>query len=283
VLSPTSLSSRRQLLRAGATGVAAVAVGAHWSLIEGVASAAPLPPALMRSTWTALHDPRLTAATGDTRLALELVRVADLPVASVLTGLRGSDEAFVLEFTGPAGLPQGIVALSSPELGSAVLYLGPIAESTSGPQRYEAVVDRTVRIAGINEEGAPLPVDAPAARAALPPAVTAAGVTAPPPPNRRAVRTPVLRRASVARGRTRRQATVDLSLAQTRDIVGVRAALLRRDATIARASSPQRAPHGLKLRLTSSASIPAGRYTLLVRMTARDGTVTSARRAVRLS
>jgi methionine-rich copper-binding protein CopC len=62
----------------------------------------------------------------------------------------------------------------------------------------------------------------------------------------------------------------------------VRASLLSGRVAIARASSQQRTPHHLRLRLLSGTELHAGRYRLVVRMTARDGRVTTVRRSVKL-
>lgn len=253
-------------------------VGAQWELLGGTAEAAPLSAALRRSTWNGLHDPRLTARSQDLVASFELVQVADLPVAESLHGLRGHDGAFTLQFSGPPGFGRETTTLASPELGTVELFLAPVGLPSGGVQPYEAVIDRTVRIAGINEDGAPLPVQASAARSEQP---TSAGAVPAPTPSR--VKIPALRRSALARSTSKRRATLELSLTEARDVVGVRAVLMHGGTVVARSFSARRAPRHLRLRLSSAAPLSRSRYQLVVRMTTRDGTVTSVRRSVTLS
>ncbi len=237
-------------------------------------------PVMRRSTWNALHDPFIVAASGAFSGSLELIEVADLPIAALLPSLHGHDGAFRLRFAGDTGLEQGPATLTSPELGTTELFLTPVGVPAHGTQTYEAIVDRTVRIAGINEEGTPVPVEAPAARAAQP--AVAASSAATPTDRKPATKTPVLRRSSVTRSKSPQRVVATLALANTRDIVGVRATLMHGSTVVARAFSPAPRPHQLRLSLTSKKALTRSRYLLVVRMIARDGSVTTVRRSVKL-
>jgi hypothetical protein len=129
--------TRRGLLQAGGVaGFAALAGGRPWA--PASASAATRPSPLARSTYTGITGTAFQVGTQ----TLELVGVADLPSAATDRKLAGSEDAFSLLFTGPAGNPlkQGVQAFSHPQVGNFELFIVPV-EMTTGLQRYEVVVN----------------------------------------------------------------------------------------------------------------------------------------------
>jgi hypothetical protein len=276
---------RRQLLAAGGAGIAAL-----WlAPIGGVAEAATLRPELKRTTWLGLADPGVTASVDGRRTALRLVEVADLPIATTIPALRGHDGAFALRFTGAPGLEQGTHALEHTELGAFELFLVPVGSAGPG-RRYEAIVDRTVRIAGVNEEGAPVHVSVPEARAEQPaagapaaPVVTAAGV----PVSRvaaapRARRRPRLRRLAVRRATNRRSATIELSVASLGTTRTLNALLLRRGRVVGRGASTVRAGRPLRVRVAARRVLDRGQHELVLTLVDGEGRIVRIRRRVRL-
>jgi hypothetical protein len=277
--------SRRHLLAAGGAGVAAL-----WlAPIGGVAEAATLRPELKRATWLGLADPVVTVEIAGRPAALRLVEVADLPVATALPALQGHDGAFALRFTGPAGLPQGTHALRHAELGAFELFLVPVGGAGAG-RRYEAIVDRTVRVAGVNEEGTPVRVSVPDARGATPradapttPAVTAAGApvarTAAPQPRRR----PRVRRLSARRAASRRSVTLDLAVADLGTTRTVNALLLADGRVVGRGALAVRRGRPLRVRVAAARGrLSSGRHELVLTLIDAQGRVTRIRRRVRL-
>jgi hypothetical protein len=277
--------SRRHLLAAGGAGVAAL-----WlAPIGGVAEAATLRPELKRSTWLGLSDPNLTGDLAGRSAALRLAEVADLPVAATVAPLRGHDAAFALRFTGPAGLPQGIYALRHAALGTLELFLAPVG-AAGADLRYEAIVDRTVRVAGVNEEGTPVRVSVPDERGALPRAdapapamVSAAGTpltpaAAPPGPPRR----PRVRRLTGRRAANHRSAILELSVADLGTTRTVNALVLTRGRVVARGVLVVRPGRPLRVRLAARRTLAHGRHQVVLSFVDAEGRTTRLRRRVRL-
>ena len=278
---------RRRLLQAGAAGAAgaaaltaAGAAAPAGPLATGVAGAAPLPPQLKRATWLALGDRRLTLDDGT---ALTLTAVEDLSIAASVAALRGHDGAFALRFDGPAGIAPGTRTVSGAQLGAVDLLLGPVGPADGGRQRYEAIVDRTIRIAGVNEEDEPIVLD-PGARAeqpaaAVPPPAIAA-VTRRAAAARRAV--PRLRGLTLRRGTSGRVLVAEVALREARDVVAVRAVLRIDGRVVARARGAVRGARTARLRFVGAggARLPR-RAELTLALVARDGRVTRIRRPVR--
>ena len=298
---------RRGLFQAGAAGAAALVAAGGLRLTEGVAAAAPLPDHLRRATWTGLGDGALELLGGDGVVPLRLTAVADLPVAASIPALRGHDGAFALRFDGPPQVEQGIHRLRHPRLGEFDLFLAPVGRDGRS-RAYEAVVDRTIRIAGVNEDEPPQVVDlgvrgeqppaGPAAVAAVgapvaaPAAVGARGAAVR--AGRRAgrrgrVRRPPARarvaRATARRGPARRVVVADLALAHGGTVKAVHATLRRNGRAVARTSARPR--HGRRARLRFAArrgrAFAGGRHELVVTLVARDGSHTTIRRALRVA
>jgi hypothetical protein len=251
-------------------------------LAPAVAAAAPLPPQLKRATWLALRD---RAVTLDDGTPLTLAAVEDLPVAARIAALRGHDGAFVLRFGGPAGIAPGTHTLRGAELGAVDLLLGPVGAAEGDEQTYEAVVDRTIVIAGVNEEDEPIVVDT-GARAEQPAAASApAAAGAAAPTFRRTVAprraAPRLRGLELTRGRSGRVLIVDAALADAREIVQVRAVLRAEGRVVARARAAVRGSRKARLRFVAAegARVPR-RAELTLALVARDGRVTRIRKRV---
>jgi hypothetical protein len=276
---------RRRLLQAGAAGAAGAATltfADSGDFLGGTAQAAPLTPQLRRSTWLGLTSPELELLAGERAIPLRLTGVEDLPIAARIAALRGHDGAFSVGFSGPAGIAAGTHTLRHPQLGAFQLFVAPVARD-GATRAYEAVVDRTIRIAGVNEEGQPIVAD-PGGRAQQP-----AGSPLAPPRDpadaagaRRAV-APRLSGVRLVRGVARRVVVADVTLADAGQIVSVRAGLRAADGRVlARASAAVRGSRRAKLRFAAKhgTTFARGRHELVLTLVARDGRVTRIRRGV---
>jgi hypothetical protein len=157
-----SALTRRRLVQLGAGGAAALYLGGFERLSTAAAAATGAPAPLRRSSYALLSDRSFRVTVEGTSQVLELIATEDLPVAATVPTLAGLDDAFTLEFAGStdAAFAGGIREMSHPDLGDFSLFLAPVEQQTD-TQRYEAIIDRTVRISGIDDEGAPKPVDPP--------------------------------------------------------------------------------------------------------------------------
>lgn len=285
----TGRLSRRRLLATGGVGAAALWLGPGLQLLDGIAEAAPLQPQLRRSTWLQVTDPAFSATADGRAAALRLTEVGDLPIASVLPDLRDHDGAFALRFSGPTGLAAGQVELRHASLGRFDLYLGPV-DRDAGTQVYEAIVDRTIRVAGVNEEGVPAPVAVPEARGAQPQATAVAGPgpgSGPAPsakvgPSGKAA-SPRVRRLELRRGSTRRTIVAELALAEAAEAASVHALLFAHGKLVARTTVDVRAPQRIRMRFLGRRGLARGRYELHLTVVARNGRITRLRRKVRFS
>jgi hypothetical protein len=130
--------TRRRAIQLGAVaGLSALWIGP--SLARASTSATPA--YLRRSSYAGLVGSRFSADGSSLRLA----SVGDLAGAAGDVALQGHDEAFVLEFDGAAGLDGGTHGFSHPDLGSFELFASPVGSVEDGSQRYEVVVDRSIR------------------------------------------------------------------------------------------------------------------------------------------
>jgi len=287
---PSALSvrrlRRRRLLQLGAAGAAATWLGPLDGLgATGTAEAAVLRPELRRSSWLELTDPALQVRIDEQRMVgLRLVEIADLPIAEQIPELREHDAAFAARFTGAPGLAQGTRTLQQSELGAIELFLVPVGAAGDG--LYEAVVDRTIRIAGINEEAVP-EVVVPDARAVQPPQDPGPGGI-PSPAQAKArkpkVLVPRVRRIAVSRAAHaagRRTLVAELALADGAGLKTVRGQLLSRGRVVARATGTRRG-QAARLRLTGRRPLPRGSYVLAITLISRTGHVTRLRKKVRL-
>ena len=107
-----------------------------WAAAPAVAAA----PHLVRSSWAGLV--RQSFAAGSVELRLQ--SVTDVAGAARDRSLRGSQDAFVLTFSGPVTEPleSGTHTLSHPALGTFELFISPVKRPTD--RRYEAGSDRSV-------------------------------------------------------------------------------------------------------------------------------------------
>lgn len=263
-----SALTRRRLVQMGAAGAATFWLG---SRVEGLAQAATAGNGLKRSDYLALTDSGFTASVDGGSRALRLTAVEDLPVATQVASLRDSEDAFTLLFSGDArgGFEQGTRQLSHPQLGKVDLFLVPVERRTNDDQTYEAIVDRTVKIPGLEDDGAPKPAN-PGQRGEQPSRRSAV-----------ARRSPTLRRAALRRTNSRRL-LADVQLANAAGVASVRASLLRRGRVVATASAGSKRGHSL-LRFGTRAPLNAASYELSLVTIGADGTATTLRKAVRLS
>jgi len=277
---------RRRLLQLGAAGAAATWLGPLDGLgATGTAEAAVLRPELRRSSWLELTDPALQVRIDEQRVVgLRLVEIADLPIAEQIPALREHDAAFVARFAGAPGLAQGTRTLRQSELGTIELFLVPVGAGGDG--LYEAVVDRTIRIAGINEEAVP-EVVVPDVRAVQPPQDPGPGGIPSPAqakPKKPTVLTPRVRRVTVSRAAHaagRRSLVAELALADGAGLKTVRGQLLSRGRVVARATGTRRSETA-RLRFTARRPLPRGSYVLAITLISRTGHVTRLRKKVRL-
>ncbi len=262
--------TRRRLVQIGAAGAATFLIGSHGGF-EGVAQAAASGNGLRRSDYLGLSSSGFTATVDGSSRALELVGVEDLPIASQVPTLVGNDDAFSLVFAGSGpSFPQGIRELDHPQLGKHSLFVVPV-ERRTGDQTYEVIVDRTVKIPGLEEDGAPQASN-PGGRAetASPRKVAAAGVG------------PSLRRASLRPSTSGKRLLADIQLTNAATVVSVRATLLRRGRVVAVASAGSSRGRSL-LRFGARAPLNPASYQLSLVMLDRAGRATALRKAVRFT
>jgi hypothetical protein len=133
VIHASSPVTRRQLL---AWGAAAGAAATLRGLVGAPASVARQ-SWMRRATYTGRIGQTFHAVADGSGVALRLAAVEDLPT------LAGSDDAFLLEFSGPRAprLTQGVVELRHKALGRTQLFLVPEAPGEHG-QSYAVVVNR---------------------------------------------------------------------------------------------------------------------------------------------
>jgi hypothetical protein len=153
--------TRRRLVQLGAGASVALYIGGFERLTNAAAAtAAPAP--LRRSSYTLLAERSFQVTVDGVPQVLNLTAAEDLPVADTVPSLQGLDDAFALHFSGSpdASFAGGTREFVHPQLGRFSLFLAPVEQQTD-EQRYEAIIDRTVRIPGINDDGSPKPVDPP--------------------------------------------------------------------------------------------------------------------------
>jgi hypothetical protein len=136
--------TRREALAVGAAaGVTAGTTSPGTAFAAAVAGFGDGPEYLRRSTYAPLVGEVFFAAGH----ALTLVAVGDVQGAQFDRSLQGREDAFTLEWTGPAdALDDSIHELTHPALGPFPLFLGPFGEVRGAEQSYCAVVDRTVKL-----------------------------------------------------------------------------------------------------------------------------------------
>jgi hypothetical protein len=241
--------TRRGLLQAGGVAsFAALAGGRPWAPAAARAASAASPFA--RSTYTGITGTDF-AVGGQT---LRLVSVSDLPAAATDTKLAGSEDAFSLILTGPAGsrLPQEVQAFSHPQIGSFELFVVPVDAATSD-QLYEVVVNSW------------MPPRKP--KPAAPHAAPNAGAAKPKPKH---VPKPAVRRISLRR--LRRGLACKLTLGPKTEVAVVAAWLMRGERVVAAASKRHlRGRERVALELPSRHRVRKGRYHLVVLTQDRKG------------
>lgn len=133
--------TRRTALAAGAAGGVVLWLG---SAAADTAHAEPgIHPALTRSGWASLVGRDVTADG----TVLKVTAVGDVADAAARR-LHGSEEAFVVSFTGSAThlLESGIHEIAEPSFGSLALFISPV-DARGATQHYEIGVDRVFKLA----------------------------------------------------------------------------------------------------------------------------------------
>ena len=259
------------------------------------ASAAGVPSYLTRSAYAGLADPPFAALTaGGLTTTLRLTEVADLARAGQEPSFAGRDDAFALLFSGPADvvLDSGIHELRNPALGAFSVFISPVQAGGAGEQRYEVVVDRSVRLASALQD-APEPMALSNAVAAAAPARGGGEPAGPAAPRRTADgqgrharsrrRKPAKLVQSALLARRGGELTVDVRVARGRGLVSVRAVLLRDGVEHARAARRLKGRAGIRLHLREVRPTPLGDYRLKIIVTDRHGKRTSTTRRVTVS
>jgi hypothetical protein len=263
--------------------------------LTGTASAAGVPPYLTRSAYAGLGDAPFTALTASGLPAtLRLTAVGDLARARQEPSFAGREDAFALLLSGPGDrvLDSGIHELRHPALGAFTVFISPVQAIVGAEQRYEVVVDRSVRLASAMQE-APEPMAAVNAAAAAAPSPADAGVPAGTPSTPAATATATAKAATPAAKQppaklvqsallTRRggELTVDVRVAAGRGLISVRAVLLRDGFEHARAARRLKGKVGVRLHLREVRRTAAGAYDLRIIVTDRNGKRTRTVRRV---
>lgn len=137
--------TRREILQAGAAGSAALLVASSpGAALAAPRAVAPDAPYLRRSAYAV----GMEIIAGGSVLRVEAVE--DLAHGAA-RGLSASEEAFAILLSGPAGesLGQGVHAVQVPGSGAGELFIVPVGAGAGRPL-YEIVVDRSVRLAGMD-------------------------------------------------------------------------------------------------------------------------------------
>ena len=138
-LEPTSGGlTRRTLIRnGGAAGIAAMLGMRPWSAARAAASGGHL----RRSSYNGLVGQSFKAGS----VELRLLSVTDVAGAKNARSLVGSDDAFVLTFSGPRSAPLegGIHRFWHSRLGTFELFVSEVGMPRTD-RRYEALIDRSV-------------------------------------------------------------------------------------------------------------------------------------------
>jgi hypothetical protein len=278
------LLSRRRLVQAGGAATALVYLGG----LPGAAQAAGAPSFLSRAPYVPLVDTAFDAVSASGMTAtLQLTAVADLARARSEPSFAGRDDAFALTFSGPREilLDAGIHELRHPALGAFSLFIAPVDDSPT-EQRYEVVVDRSVRLASAQQDAPePLSISNDAVAAAPPVPVTVTVPAASATTKAKAKAKPKKRAKLVQSATISRRGgvlTADIRIAAGRGSVSVRAALMRDDVEYARAGRLLRGRHGIRLNLRELRRTPAGAYELRVVVTDQHGKRTQTTRRVTL-
>jgi hypothetical protein len=263
---PMADVTRRSLLQTGAAATVASLLGVR----AAPAAAAGVPAHLTRSGYSGLVASSFRVRGG---APLRLLSVSDVAGAATQARLVGADDAFALSLSGAPGLEAGIHTLSHPSLGTFDLFLAPVA-IPGDEQRYEIVVDRSVKLAEARED-APEPAPGRGETPVLerPSAIASER-------ERRRRRRPLLRRATLRR--TPEGARAEVVLRAGADVERVRCKLVRRGRTIAVAARDVRDDRAV-LRFRTGRRLRAGSYSLVVTTIDAAGARSTRRKRVTLA
>jgi hypothetical protein len=220
--------------------------------------AAAAPGHLLRSSYDGLVGENFRVGSGN----LRLLSVDDLAGAAVFKSLAGSDDAFVLEFSGPldAALESGTHSVTHAALGGFELFVSEVEQPRS-ERRYEAVIDRSVR--------------GPRSARKRAAAATAAAAPAGAPARTRMIRRLALRR-------TVSGARANVLLAATTGAERVYGRLARRGKTIAVAAREVRGQRAV-LHFRGERELRPGTYTLTLVLVDAAGVASVLRHRVTLA
>jgi hypothetical protein len=273
---PGVLTTRRSLLKAGAAAAAGALLGGRPWAPAAARAASEVPPELRRSSYTGLVGTSFAVVGAGATLTLQ--GVDDVAGAASNPDLAGSDDAFVLTFSGsPSGGPaQGVHALRHGDLGNFELFLSPVGSPADGA--YAVVVDRSVRLAEAQNA-------APSAPAVGPPDTTAAAASiaagaAPAKHLRRFVRRAVIRRAGLRRAAGGLRA--DLVLRPGAHVRRMRVRLIRHGRTLAAAQHAVNGAEQVALTLRPARRPAPGEYDLLITTVDAHGVATAQQSRVTL-
>jgi hypothetical protein len=272
------LTTRRSLLKAGAAAAAGALLGGRPWAPAAARAASEVPPELRRSSYAGLVG--TSFAVVGAGVALTLRSVDDVAGAGSNRDLAGSDDAFVLTFSGPqAGGPaQGVHALRHGALGNFELFLSPVGSPADAS--YAVVVDRSVRLAEAHD-AAPAP---PAPAIGHPDAAAAAGAAAagaaPAKHLRRFLRRAVIRRAGLRRAAGGLRA--DLVLRPGAHVRRMRVRLIRHGRTLAAAQHTVDGAEQVALTLRPARRPAPGEYDLLITTVDAHGVATAQQSRVTL-
>jgi hypothetical protein len=272
---PRVLTTRRSLLKAGAAAAAgALLAGRAWAPAAARAAGAGVPPELRRSSYAGLVGTSFAVVGAGATLTLQ--GVDDVAGAAWSPDLAGSDDAFVLTFSGSPGdgPAQGVHALRHGDLGSFELFLSPVGSPADGA--YAVVVDRSVRLAEAFQAAPP----APAPAAGHPgTAAAAASVAAGAAPAKR------LRRAVIRRAGLRRAAgglRAELVLRPGAHVRRMRIRLIRHGRTLATAQHAVNGAERVAFALRPARRPVPGEYDLLITTVDAHGVATAQQSRVTL-
>lgn len=153
-LAPGAAITRRQALKLGAATTLAATLGCTGTSVAG-------PPSyLVRASYAGLAGQRFTVGGR----SLTLASITDASADWTEGWTAGDDDVFALRFEGPEGLGAEIHEFHHAALGRFRLYAGAIEAPERGVQRYEVVVDRSLKVRADRPERAeadPAPAVAP--------------------------------------------------------------------------------------------------------------------------
>lgn len=263
--------TRRTMLQVAGAGALVLSVPSAFAA-QATASA-QAPAHLRRSSYLGFTGQHFSTGAG---VPLVLDAIDDLDRARTDPALVDHEEAFVLRFSAPGEtvLASGVHDVVHPELGACLLFLSPV-DRAGTRTHFEALVDRTVRLAGALD--APEPTARELAAPSVPSAAAtraASAIGGPAPAPARARRLRVRTKAHRAHGKV--VATIEFPGG------GIQAAsvrLRRKGRTYAKGETAVRGGRGT-LTMKPLRKVSRGSYELVITATDRRGAAVSVTRSV---